>query len=119
MDDLDPDQTYSVAPGESPAELLVYELTTDNDGAPLLRLDGELDMNNADRLDAAVAEVISEKPERLVVDAKNLSFADSSAIALLVRWSTRVSHVEIREPPELLRRVITRMGLSEQLQVRP
>ena len=108
-----------MGPGDSPADLLTFELTTDSDGTALLRLDGELDMNNADRLDAAVAKVIGRSPDRLIVDAKNLSFADSSAIALLVRWSKFVSKVEIREPPELLRRVITRMGLSERLQVSP
>jgi hypothetical protein len=48
-----------------------------------------------------------------------MEFADSSAIALLVRWANLVPRVEIRQPPELLRRVIARMGLSERLHVTP
>jgi ABC-type transporter Mla MlaB component len=52
-----------------------------------------------------------------VVDAHELEFADSSAIALLVRWAGLVREVEIMRPPELLRRVIVRMGLSDTLRV--
>jgi ABC-type transporter Mla MlaB component len=63
--------------------------------------------------------VIAKRPDRLVVDAAGLEFADSSAIALLVRWANLVPTVEIRQPPELLRHVIARMGLSERLRVRP
>ena len=117
MDELDPDQPDFAAP--TPEDVLAFELITESDGTTLLRLDGELDMTNAGRVDAAVAEVIDNSPQRLVVDAKNLNFADSSAIALLVRWSNLVPQVEIREPPELLRRVIVRMGLSDRLQMKP
>jgi hypothetical protein len=48
-----------------------------------------------------------------------LDFADSSAIALFVRWANRVRRIEIREPSPLLRRVIERMGLAERLPMTP
>jgi anti-anti-sigma factor len=98
---------------------LVYEISEDRDGCPLVKLDGELDMTTAPQLDSAVGAIIATSPARLVVDASKLEFADSSAIALLVRWANLVRHVEIREPPELLRRVIVRMGLAERLRLTP
>jgi anti-anti-sigma factor len=84
-----------------------------------VKLRGELDMTTAPELESAVAEVLRSAPSCLVVDASELEFADSSAIALLIRWANSVSKLEIRQPPELLRQVITRMGLSGQLEVSP
>lgn len=98
---------------------LMFELAEDRDGAPLVLLGGELDMTTCPELQAAVGPIIAENPPRLVIDATQLEFADSSAIALLVSWANLVPDVEIREPPELLRRVIARMGLSERLHVQP
>jgi anti-anti-sigma factor len=98
---------------------LACELSEDPDGSPVVKLKGELDMTTAPRLEATVASIIARSPSRLVVDARELEFADSSAIALLVRWANLVHQVEIRQPPELLRRVIARMGLADKLQVSP
>lgn len=98
---------------------LTYELSEDPDGSPVVKLQGELDMTTAPRLEAAVASIVAAAPARLVIDASELEFADSSAIALLVRWANLVRQVEIRQPPELLRRVIARMGLSDRLEITP
>jgi anti-anti-sigma factor len=98
---------------------LMFDLTEDRDGAPLLLLEGELDMTTCPDLQSAVSPIIAGNPSRLVIDAAHLEFADSSAIALLVSWANLVPDVEIRQPPEMLRRVIARMGLSERLHVQP
>lgn len=99
------------------AAQLVYEVSQDPDGSPLVRIRGELDMTTRPKLESAVAPIIGTAPSRLIIDASALEFADSSAIALLVRWANLVREVEIRHPPELLRRVIARMGLSDRLKV--
>jgi hypothetical protein len=54
-----------------------------------------------------------------VIDVSSLRFADSSAIALWVKWSTIVRGLEIHDPQPLLRRVIDSMGLAQTLQVTP
>lgn len=95
----------------------MFDVSEDQDGAPVVKLEGELDMSTTPGLESAVSPIIATKPERLVIDATGLEFADSSAIALLVRWANLVPQVEIRQPPELLRHVITRMGLAERLRV--
>lgn len=105
--------------GHGPPAQLAYELAQDPDGSPVVRVKGELDMTTSPKLEAGVSSIIAGAPSRLIVDTSELEFADSSAIALLVRWANLVRHVEIRQPPELLRRVIARMGLSDRLQIRP
>ncbi len=98
---------------------LNYEVSEDHDGTLVVKLEGELDMMTTPELESAVNPKLESNPARLLVEASELAFADSSAIALLVRWANRIPEVEIQQPPELLRRVIARMGLAERLQVRP
>jgi anti-sigma B factor antagonist len=98
---------------------LSFALSRDDHGVPLVTLRGDLDMASADQLDAAVEPIVAESPDRLVVDVSGLRFADSSAIALWVRWANAVHQIEIREPSPLLRRVIESMGLAQKLRLNP
>jgi anti-anti-sigma factor len=88
-------------------------------GTATVTLRGELDVANVDSLEEAVAPVIERGVKRLVLDVSELRFADSSSIAVWVRWSIAVDRVELREPSALLRKVITSMGLSERLKLAP
>jgi anti-sigma B factor antagonist len=96
---------------------MAFDLRTDSDGCALVAVTGELDMNTVPELEAAVEPIIGGRPARLVVDVSRLEFADSSAIALWVRWANLVRHLELREPSPFLRRVIARMGLADRLGV--
>jgi anti-anti-sigma factor len=109
MDDLS-------ATGE---DRLKVEFSHEDDGSPLVKLHGELDMASTEQLEAALAPKIDRNTRRVVVDASDLEFADSSAIALLVRLANAVEEVEIRQPRELLREVIKRMGLDDRLHLVP
>src|SRR5437588_3648723 len=86
-----------------------------HDGTATVTVAGELDISNIDRLDRAVTPIIETRPRRLVVDISKLRFADSSAIAVWVRWAAEVDEIELRDPSPLLRQVITKMGLAEKL----
>jgi anti-anti-sigma factor len=83
----------------------------------VVTVSGELDIANIEELEAAVAPVLAGKPDRLVIDVGALRFADSSAIALWVRWATAVGEIELRDVSPLLRRVIGSMGLEEKLRL--
>lgn len=93
------------------------DVTTAPDGVATVRIGGELDMSSVDRLEAEVGPVLSGTPPRLVVDVGEVSFADSSAIAMWVRWAGAVPDFELRHPSPLLRRVIRTMGLGPKLGV--
>lgn len=96
---------------------MTFELLTDSDGAPLVRITGELDMDTVPKLEAGIEPIMSGRPNRLVIDVSGVDFLDSSAIALWVGWANRVPEIEIRKPPLLISRVIARMGLAERLRV--
>ena len=98
---------------------MTFELVTADDGSTVVKVAGELDITSIEPLEEAVQPILDRGPESLVIDASSLRFADSSAIALWVRWSTVVRRLEIRNPPALLRRVIDSMGLTQTLQVTP
>lgn len=78
---------------------------------------GELDISNVDELDGAMAPVIDRRIGRLILDVGELEFADSSAIAVWVRWATAVGELRLRKVSPLLRTVIVTMGLSGRLRL--
>jgi anti-anti-sigma factor len=96
---------------------MTFEVATGEHGTAVVTVAGELDIANIEPLATAVAPIIDAKPARLIVDVSALRFADSSAIALWVRWAANVGEIELRDPSPLLRRVITSMGLGEKLRV--
>jgi anti-anti-sigma factor len=90
-----------------------------NGNRVVVRMSGDLDLSTVDGVEAAVEPLLTQPPEVLVVDVAGLRFADSSAIALWIRWANRVPHVEIRQPSDILRSLIQRMGLAERLRLVP
>lgn len=98
-----------------PGQLINFDVVVDGDDHATVRIDGELDMSGIDPLASRVDEVLARGVSKLTVDVRGVRFADSSAIALWVRWASAVEEFELREPPPLLRRVIGAMGLAEKL----
>lgn len=98
---------------------LTLEISREDDRSLLVRVAGELDLVSVDELEAALQPAVDGDTQRVVFDTRDLSFADSSAIALFVRLANEVSEIELRRPPQLLREVIERMGLSDRLHVVP
>ena len=96
-----------------------FELVSSDDAATVVKVTGELDITTIDELEEAVQPILDREPQRLVIDVSSLRFADSSAIALWMKWSTVVRRLEIRDPQPLLRRVIDSMGLAQTLRVTP
>lgn len=101
---------------EDQAEPLIsFDVAVDGDRHATVTISGELDMTGVDPLEAEVQEALDGGVTRLTVDVGHVRFADSSAIALWVRWASNVNDFELRDPPQLLRRVIGAMGLDETL----
>jgi anti-anti-sigma factor len=93
---------------------VTYDVSRE-DGATRVTLTGELDLAISDELGSQLEGVVESTKDRLVVDARDLAFADSSAIALWVKWKGEVPEIEIRDPPPVIRRVIETMGLDQVL----
>ena len=74
------------------------------DGTPVIRLSGELDMVSVERVRPVVEEVLAAGNDRLVFDVSGLEFMDSSGIALLVSATRKAGQVELRHPTPIVRR---------------
>jgi anti-sigma B factor antagonist len=94
-----------------------FDLGREPDGTPVVTVRGDLDIASADRLNAAVAPLIEADGRKLIVDVHALRFADSSAIALWVRWAATVEELQLRGASPLLRRLINAMGLDQHLRL--
>ena len=101
--DTDPAMTFSI--GAEDAETTIVTIR------------GELDISNVDQLDTAMTPVIDRRVGRLILDVGELRFADSSAIAVWVRWAAVVGELRLRRLSPLLRTVIVTMGLSGRLRL--
>lgn len=101
--EANPSMTFAIAPQD--AETTVVTIR------------GELDISNVDELQTAVAPLIERRVGRLILDLGELAFADSSAIAIWVRWATIVGELRLRGVSPLLRTVIVTMGLSSRLRL--
>jgi anti-anti-sigma factor len=100
-----------------PGSLASFQITIDSDGSTTVRISGELDMSSVDLLEPEVERALAAAPPRLIVDVGSVRFADSSAIAMWVRWAGAVPEFVLRDPQPLLRRVISTMGLAAKLGV--
>jgi anti-sigma B factor antagonist len=89
----------------------------DTAGSPVIAIAGEVDMSNVASIEAALEALLAERPARLVFDLSELSFIDSSGIAVLLRAAGKTEQLELRNPSTIVRRVIAATGLSNVLRV--
>ena len=92
---------------------------SDPTGTPIVTVSGDLDISNADALDAAVTSITATSPERLIFDLSGLRFIDSAGITVLLGATAKVNDVRIRKPSPAVRRVVELTGLDEVLPIEP
>lgn len=92
---------------------------SDPTGTPIVTVSGDLDISNADALDAAVTSITATSPERLIFDLSGLRFIDSAGITVLLGAAAKVNDVRIRKPSPAVRRVVELTGLDEVLPIEP
>ena len=94
---------------------MTFSIAEHDPNTTVVRVCGELDISNVDRLTSAVSPVVQRRAGMLILEFSELEFADSSAIATWVRWSSLVDEFHLRGARPLLKTVIERMGLSGKL----
>jgi anti-sigma B factor antagonist len=77
-----------------------------------VRLHGELDVATVPSISEAIESARVDGSSSLVMDLRDLSFMDSSGIALLVRLANRAESVQVRNPSPNVRRVFELTGLA-------
>jgi anti-sigma B factor antagonist len=107
MAKLDPERAAEV----------VIDTQSDATGVPIVTVAGELDISNAGTLEATVASITAERPERLIFDLSGLRFMDSAGIAVLLAAARKVDTVHLRDPSPAVRRVVELTGLTDVLSI--
>ena len=89
------------------------------DGMPVISVAGELDLTNAREVRAAIEAAVSGHDQRVVFEVSELTFMDSSGIALFASVTRQVREVELRDPTPIVRRLIEMTGLDRVLRMTP
>jgi anti-sigma B factor antagonist len=87
--------------------------TTEDPSAPVLALSGELDLASVESVRRAIDPYLIVGPTHVTFDLEQLTFMDSSGIALLVQISNQVGTVSLTRVPPIVRRVLEATGLLE------
>ena len=91
---------------------LSIELFMDGGG---IRLAGEIDMENAHRLEAALAPLVA-RGDQVLIECSALTFMDSSGFGVLLRAAQRLGRrgrLVLLSPGDLIARTLTLMGVEQ------
>ena len=94
------------------------EHEVDANGVARFALEGELDLATIEPVRAAVDRAVEADARHLVFDLRDVTFLDSSALALFSQTALDVP-VTIEQPSDLVRRTIEITGLDSLLTVTP
>jgi anti-sigma B factor antagonist len=87
----------------------------------LMRLEGELDVGNADQLRQAISHALDPAPKTLVADLSALGFADCAGLSVLA-WAHKIQAGQDRELiitgcQPMVRRLLSLTGFDMYLHV--
>jgi anti-anti-sigma factor len=80
-------------------------------------LSGEYDIAAITPLEADIEALLGREADVVVVDMSDLTFMDTSGVAVLLRIANHFGPIEIRNPSSLVCRSIQALGLSERLRM--
>jgi anti-anti-sigma factor len=95
------------------------EVRSDTSGALTLAIAGELDLASVGPVHAAIDEAVDGGRKQLVFDLGDLTFMDSSGIAMMLKISKEVDSMVLRNVTPIVRRVIEVTGLVDVLGLDP
>ena len=91
----------------------------DGERGPVIKAAGELDASNVDTLRSVINSQLRESPESLNFDLADLTFMDTSGIALLIQTNKSGTAVRILTPSAPVRTVLQMTGLDGILVIEP
>jgi anti-anti-sigma factor len=101
-----------------PRDVLYVETRQDGTG-PAIIVVGEFDLTGTEQFWAHVSQAIEARPESITVEARGLTFVDSSGLAAMVRAREAATEAgvafRVSEPSPPLRRIAEVSGLESLL----
>lgn len=95
------------------------DVTRDGPDGTTVGISGELDLASVPGVEAQIEPVVAANPDRLVFDLSQVTFMDSSGIAMLLRAAGRVARVEVRQPSPAVQLIVQATGLTDVLHMDP
>ncbi|GAB3350407.1 STAS domain-containing protein [Modestobacter lapidis] len=88
------------------------DVSTGTGGSLMVELAGELDLASLPDVAAPLDGLLARRPQPVVLELTDLTFLDSSGVAVLVRIANHFQQVRTRSATEPVRRVIEVLGLA-------
>jgi anti-anti-sigma factor len=85
----------------------------------LIHIRGEVDMSNVVTVETDLSGALSGHPSRVVFDLSELRFIDSSGIAVLLRAAEKTESLRLRNPSNVVQRILEATGLTDVLPIEP
>lgn len=102
-----------------PGSEVTVRLVGEDPSAPVIALSGELDLASVGSARAGIDPLLAGAPDQVTFDLGNLTFMDSSGIALLVEITNRVETVSLTNVEPIVHRVLGATGLLEHFGLTP
>jgi anti-sigma B factor antagonist len=80
---------------------------------------GQLDLSSEAVLRDGLQLAMAGNPTEIIFDVTELTFMDSSGLAQLLIAAQQVDSVQLRNPSDIIRRLITISGLTDTLRLAP
>ncbi|MEO8693669.1 MAG: STAS domain-containing protein [Acidimicrobiales bacterium] len=96
-----------------------FEPCRDDAGECVLHVAGEVDLSNAPQLRRAIESMRVANPARLVLDVRELTFMDSSGLAVLLQAAAKLDALVLRHAQSSIIRLIETTGVTSVLSVEP
>ncbi len=95
--------------------------TTNDGGATLVSVVGEVDVSNASELREALDAALAQEPAGITADLAQVAYIDSTGIGVLVGAATRSAEADVAfavtNPQPNVRRVLGLLGVEGQLNI--
>ena len=88
-------------------------------GRLIVAMGGEYDIASIQHLSAELDALLQRHAESVSLDMTELTFMDTSGVALLLRIANHFGPIEVRGASPLIRRTVQALGLSERLRMQP
>jgi anti-anti-sigma factor len=103
-------------------DALVVEVEAEPPGTCVLRLSGDIDMLSSQHLRSVLTDVLEAQAaaaNELVFDVGAVGFVDSSGLSVLINVARGGRRVVLRNPTDVVRRVVETTGLTQLLPMEP
>lgn len=91
-----------------------------DEGHPVLRIVGDIDLRTAPELDAVVGVLVGRPYDQIVLDLRDVSFMDAQGLNVIARSASQLvgaRHLTIRAPNRATRRLLDMTDLGDRVRI--